>query len=115
MSNDIYATPNSQPDYDNKTQSIKAGLLVKVFCVILTLLTMLIGFSKESLRSGEPGVAVGGALAAIIWGLIIVGLFQIGKSYRNQRSRYKIYLWCQIIFFITQLFALVKIVTAMGV
>lgn len=114
MSNEIYATPNSQLDSGKENQSSKAGLLIKVFCVILTLLTMLIGFSKESLRTNELGVAVGGALATIIWGLIIVGLFQIGKSYRNQRSRYKIYLWCQIIFFITQLFALVKIVMATG-
>lgn len=114
MNENVYSTPNSQLDTRNEQPPPKAGTLVKVSCAILTLLTMLIGFSKESLRTAEPGVAVGGALATIIWGLIIVGLFQIGKSYRNQRSRYKIYLWCQIIFFITQLFALIKIVAAMS-
>lgn len=110
----IYSTPAASLTTNSDHQAQTASILLKISCIVLTLLTMLAAVFKALALESQAGEVVGSALGTIIWGLIIVGIFQIWKKFRNQKSRYKIYLWCQIVFFITQIMALIKALIALG-
>lgn len=112
--NNIYSTPASPLASNDQQQPRNAGLFLKLSCIALTVLTMLVAAFKALALESQIGEIVGYALGPIIWGIIIVGLFQIGKRFRNQKSRYKIYLWCQIVFFVTQTIELVKLLITLG-
>ena len=114
MNNNVYSTPSASLGTTNHTPPTKAGLILKISGILLTLLTMLVAIAKSSLTAPYPGVVVGRAIAPIFWGLIIVGLFQFSRAFRNQKSRYTVYFWCQVIFLVRQLYALTKAIIASG-
>lgn len=92
MNNDVYSTPNANVVTD--TISTKASTLLKSTCVVLAVLLMLLSGMQQFFASGgRIPESIGGAVGGIIWPLIVVGLFQIGKGFRNEKSRYKIFMW----------------------
>lgn len=77
----------------------KPGVILITLLVIVTFLSVSASFINQYLQSGMISQGVGGALSPIIIGLLVVAFFQIFKSFRNSRSRYKTFLWLQVIFF----------------
>ncbi|WP_323813109.1 hypothetical protein [Cellvibrio sp. NN19] len=92
MSNDVYSAPSA--NLTTETSSTKASSLLKISCIVLAMLLMLCGGFQQFVASGGRfPEAIGGAMGGIIWPLLVVALFQIGKGFRNQKSRYKIFMW----------------------
>jgi len=108
MNNQIYEAPQSGSADEAESTPQKPGITLKFLLVLFTLLATSIAFLNNFMsmallggvqQSRTISYAIGGAIAPIIWGCIIVGLFQIGKRFRNSRSRCKIFMWCQVLFF----------------
>ena len=55
------------------------------------------------------------AMAPVVMALIVVGLFQLGRRFRNRRSRLKIYTWSlAVLFVLTLLQALQALILLLG-
>lgn len=117
MDNKIYETPKSEILDEADIVPQKPGITLKTLLVLFTLLsisiTFLNSFVSMTLLSSLPqgstiSYSIGGAITPVWFACIFVGLFQLGKGFRNTRSRYKIFLWCQILFFLSGVSNFVK-------
>lgn len=99
--NTIYETPQSADLHRGGQRAQKPGAILITLTVLLTVLAFSASFLNQFLATGLVAGGVGGGLAPLLVGGIVVGLFQIGKRFRNSRSRCKIFLWCQVFFFIS--------------
>jgi len=97
--NDIYESPKSVVGESNPDGKTRPGLILKILLVVFTLLSSFVSFLSQLFQSGMLANAIGGALGPLILGGLIVLIFQIGKGFRNRRSRYLIFTWCQAILF----------------
>lgn len=104
--NNIYETPQSVDFHTDGEKIKKPGIILITLTVLFTVLAFSGSFLNQLLATGLVASGVGGGLAPLLLGGIVVGIFQIGKRFRNSRSRYKIFLWCQIFFFISLSFSL---------
>jgi hypothetical protein len=104
--NSAYETPQSVDLHTNDQQIKKPGIILITLTVLFTVLAFSGSFLNQLLATGLVASGVGGGLAPLLLGGTVVGIFQIGKRFRNSRSRYKIFLWCQIFFFISLSFSL---------
>ncbi|WP_444946499.1 hypothetical protein ACJJIP_06830 [Microbulbifer sp. VTAC004] len=87
----------SNSDTLDGTKTNKAGATLVLFLLLSIALAFTAAFLGQFLRTGNIAAGIGGGLAPIIMGLIVVVFFQIGKPFRNSRSRCKILLWSQIV------------------
>lgn len=110
MEHNLYDSPESELNSDASVGPIKPGLILKILLILFTILSSGSGYLSSLLQDGNFSFAVGGAIAPIIFGGLVVGLFQIGKRFRNTRSQYKIFLWCQVFFFISTTFNLLSLI-----
>ena len=99
MNNEIYSTPSA--NVITETSPSKASPLLKITSFGLALLLMLCsGLQQFIATGGRLPETIGGAVGGIIWPLLVVALFQIGKGFRNEKSRYKIFMWTALVFFL---------------
>ncbi len=68
----------------------------------------LAGFATPDKNSGGIPYLLGTLSAPIILCLIIVGLFSIGKQFRNSRSQTKIVLWTSLVMILSTCAKLAK-------
>jgi len=99
--NNLYETPGSNVLEDADVEPLKPGLVLKSVLILFTLMAAVISFAWQLAVSGYLPAAIGGGMGPMIWGFLVVGLFQIGNRFRNTRSRYKIFLWAQVFFFVS--------------
>jgi hypothetical protein len=106
---EIYSPPEASLESDEITKSNKAGALLIFFSIVLTVPLMA---SQFFVQYGNIGLAggIGGSLGALIPALLVVLLFQIGKKFRNSKSRWKIFMWSQAIFLLGQITTLLKFI-----
>ena len=109
MNNRIYRKPESKLSQQADNNSLKPGIILKILLVIFTLLSCFANYLSMTIIVGYSPVGLAGAFSPILLGVIIVGIYQIGKRYRNTRSRYKIFLYCQILFFLSSASKLISI------
>ena len=81
----IYESPTSDISVDNP--NVKPGWILNILAIFLVLMNFGISFIPAFLESNNFSYLVGSGLGALILAGIIVGLFQIGKLFRNSRSR----------------------------
>jgi hypothetical protein len=106
----------THPIYENmepkKTLTPKPSVLLKVSAVAVPLMTFcvqnwvvilvaLLGADIHPAQFAEMG---GSLIGVILFPAIVVGLFQIGKRFRNPRSRYRIYLYAALFSLFSSLF-----------
>ena len=113
MSN-IYEAPKSDISKAEITPPIQPGIVLKILLVLFTILSCGLSFINQFISAGVFEIALGGALAPILLGFVVIGLFQIGKRFRNTRSRYKIFLWCQAMFIFSGISILVGTLSNTG-
>ncbi|WP_143732591.1 hypothetical protein [Microbulbifer sp. GL-2] len=97
MKNNPHITPASNTSTIGENHSAKAGATLTIFAWLAVTLAFTASFLGQFLKTGNIAVGIGGGLAPIIMGIIIVAIFQIGKPFRNSKSRCKILLWTQIV------------------
>ncbi len=110
---EVYKTPesglNSEVDVQEKPQE-KPSILVRFMAIVFSAPIALAMFFKQSSVGGVAG-GIGGVIGSLIPALIIVMLFQIGKRFRNSRSRWKVFMWAQFVFLLGQI---VSVLQAIG-
>lgn len=107
--NNIYSAPSSDVD-NNALDNMKppASAALKLTTIFLTVIGALLSGLFQFIQMGSIPVAIGGAIGgALFWPFVLVGLFQIGKAFRNQRSRYKIFAWTQVVVIIAMTFNII--------
>jgi hypothetical protein len=92
-----------------------ASMSAKIISLILALLVMVLSGGQQYLisRGGIPE-AIGGSIGALLFPLISIAVFQIWKRFRNQKSRYTIFLWVVSVIcvsYFVQLFQLLAKIT----
>lgn len=97
--NNIYSPPKSELTVD---ATIKPSIWVVFAAIFLTLLLCLILLLKSSLSAGVPTL-IPSIFASVMPAFVFVLVFQVGKRFRNSRSRWKIYAWCQFLFVLGQI------------
>ncbi len=88
---------NPESSFPASTVKSKPGWGLTTVTVLLTLLGFLSVFFLVFIRTRSVAEGIGACLAAPILACLVVGIFQIGKSYRNWKSRLKIYCWSLVI------------------
>ena len=76
----------------------KAGLILISLTVLLVMLNVFLSWTIGSVKMLPAPMLKGYTLSPVFFALVIVGLFQIGKRFRNSRSRLKIFCWTSFIF-----------------
>lgn len=98
---------------EGDTYTPKASLKEKAIAIISTIvygsmaLVVEVVKGNASRYSIDFSVLFGSAVASAVFAFLVVGLFQIGKRFRNQKSRYAIYtrtIWFFILGTILMLF-----------
>jgi hypothetical protein len=84
----------SEPNVKIKMSVAVSAILLSCLCAILT---FALGV-RQGVALG-PEMA-GRVMSPVMQGLIVVGLFQIGARFRNQRSRLNIYVWVLFLIFL---------------
>ena len=90
----------------NGENKLKASLGLKILATILTLILGGTSFLKLLAQTENIIIAFGGFFGAIIWPLLCIGVFQIGKKFRNQKSRYTIYSWAGSVMVVIKILAI---------
>lgn len=88
----------------------KAGLLLKFSVVILTLIAIFTAFSAQYLATHQIAVAIGGGAAPLIFGGAIVLIVQIFPKCRHQKARFITFLVMQILFTLSGLSTLARLI-----
>ncbi|MFZ6874142.1 hypothetical protein ACO0LF_18950 [Undibacterium sp. Di27W] len=66
----------------------------KILALFLTFIAMVLSGGRQYWEShGGIPEAIGGGIGGLLMSLIPVGLCQIRSKFRNEKSRYKIFLW----------------------
>ncbi len=109
MTQEIYETPTSNLKIQSEKTPTDASILLKIFTVVFALPNMAAGYLQQYVESnGNQPQAIGGACGALFFAGFIVLLFQVSSRFRNQRSRYKIFMWCHITLLILMVFSAVS-------
>lgn len=104
--NDIYTAPKSN------LQQVEAKPKASKFLIFLSILFVLVNafFTMALLRypidmnsSARMGYMTGSVLSVIILPLLVVLIFQIGKRFRNSRSRVRIFFWMSVLILLSKL------------
>lgn len=105
----IYETPNANLTEPEKEPEL--GWFLQTVTIILIAANTFVSFRLSLIRNpGEVAYAWGGSLVPFIFAAIIVGLFQIGKKFRNVRSRIKIFAWSLVFFLVLNVGQFLKLV-----
>ncbi len=83
----------------NQRVSTKPGAW-RTLSILILALNMLLA---TAMSGGPPGMieALMGALTVLLLGpILIVALFSLSQRFRNSRSRYKIFFWSSVTFFV---------------
>ena len=108
MDNEVYKQPQSNLDLGGESElNEQPGIVLSALTFLFTIPNMLAGYFQQYQESKNIIQALGGAFGAVILALIIVGVFQLGQRFRNRRSRYKIFMWCQIVILLITTFSAV--------
>jgi len=111
MDNSIYKKPES--NVDEGIISFEASAILKLFCVFLALTLIFLGAIHQYIESGgRMPETVGGAIGGVIWPLFVVGIFQIWKRFRNQKSRYKIFMWTALVILVSMLLTFISLLAS---
>lgn len=80
----------------------------RILGVLIALLNLVLAALAGLLEGMELAVVTGYVIGgALFWPCVVVALFNIGKRFRNSRSRWKIFFW-------TSCFSLLSIVGSLG-
>lgn len=116
MDADISVQACTQPIYENlereDTFNPKPSMVLRIGAIIVPLMTLCVQnwfvITVALLGSGIHPVqiaqVIGSLIGVILFPAIVVGLFQIGKRFRNPRSRYRIFLFAALFSFFSTLF-----------
>ena len=104
--NDIYSPPQSELA---KEEAIRPSIWLVLIAILLTFVLISILVLKVSQFAIEPTL-IPLVLGSIFPACLFVLIFQIWKRFRNSRSRWKIYSWCQFIFILGQISSLLQVV-----
>lgn len=101
---DIYSPPESEIAAQT---GIRPGIGIIITAIVLTGLACVIPVIKVSF-TGYPLMYVAAIFGTVIPALLVVFVFQIGKRFRNPRSRWKIYSWSQVLVLFSQVWQLMR-------
>ncbi|MBB5213253.1 hypothetical protein [Microbulbifer hydrolyticus] len=73
--------------------------------ILFTALSMCANFVGNLLKAGSSpevfGYAVGGAVASLFWGFIVLCVFHFLTGYKSQRAKFKQFLGFQVLYLLT--------------
>jgi hypothetical protein len=104
MDSDILVQTSTQQIDENlepeDTFNPKPSMLLRVSAIVVPLLTfcvqnwfvITVGLLGADIHPVQIAQVAGSLIGVILFPAIVVGLFQIGKRFRNPRSRYRIFL-----------------------
>lgn len=108
MSESINKTP--EPAINNNIPSPKASTPLKIISFSLAVaLATLFGIQQYIVSGGGIPEAIGGSVGGVIWPLAVVMLFQIGKRFRNQNSRHKIFVLTAAFILVAMIFRFISL------
>ena len=90
----------------------KPSMVLKISVVLVPLMTfcvknwfvIAVALLGSNIHPVQIAELVGSLIGIILFPAIVVGLFQIGKRFRNVRSRYRIFLYTALFLFFCNLF-----------
>lgn len=106
---EIYNPPKAKLDSDETPNANKSSALIIFFSIILTIFLMAPQILIQYGNAGLPG-GIGGAIGSLMPALFVVLLFQIGKRFRNSKSRWKIFMWSQFVILLGQVTAFIQFI-----
>ena len=75
----------------------KAGFFLICVCILITLITLSFTFFQAFLLTKNIAYSVGQTMGPLLLAAVVVLCFQIGKSFRNNKSRFKVYFWTMFV------------------
>jgi hypothetical protein len=81
---------------------------------LITLVTPSFAFLQGLFYSGNIAYSVGQAIMPLIFSGAVVLCFQIGKSFRNNKSRLKIYFWTMVVGLFSSFIQFIRMISALG-
>ena len=108
MDADFSIQTSTQPIEENSVREEnfhpKPSMLLRVSAIVVPLLTfcvqnwfvITVALIGSAIHPVQIAQMVGSLIGVILFPVIVVGLFQIGKRFRNVRSRYRIFLFAAL-------------------
>jgi hypothetical protein len=116
MDADISVQTSTQPIDDNlereDTLHPKASMVLRISAIVVPLMTfcvqnwfvITVALLGSSIHPAQISQMVGSLIGVFLFPAVVVGLFQIGKRFRNARSRYRIFLFVALFSLFSTLF-----------
>ena len=77
--------------------------------IVLVLLNTNLSWIEASKRAFPTSQMVGYILSVVLLPIIVVGIFQIFKKFRNSRSRVKVFFWVSLFIFVSKVASFLKL------
>ena len=100
-SEEIYKAPNS--NISKEAETGKPGWILTSLAIILAILNVFMAYKIGSSKMMFGSQLFGYTFGPLFFAFLIISLFQIGKRFRNNRSRVKIFFWTSLIFLISSI------------
>ncbi|WP_193162456.1 hypothetical protein [Microbulbifer hainanensis] len=106
MSQDnIYSAP--QAEVTRNSEPKKRSKLLIAFSILLVVINgfltvPLIRIPEALPQASAQGYVIGQLSSVILIPFLIVGLFQIGKGFRNPASRVKVFFWASVVILLSK-------------
>lgn len=101
-------------EFNSRQSGSGLPLTVVILSVVLTFLAVVLNLYMGSLQEPLVSGAIGRGVFPIIFSAIVVGLSQIGRRFRNLRSRWMVYTWTMGVLFVIALLQAVPLVLTGG-
>ena len=89
----------------------KPGCLLLIMSFFVTIIAASSTFFLGFLLSRNVAYSVGQTIMPFVLSGVVVFIFQIGKSFRNNKSRLKIYSWTMLISFFSSIFNFIQMLS----
>lgn len=106
--NAIFETPQAQLS-QKPDEPRRVGKVFLAITVTLALLASALAFVANFIQEPSIGYALGGVIAVHVFPWITIGIFSIWKSKRNSVTRTKIYFWWSLIFLLSILSTVARV------
>lgn len=116
MDADISVQAGTQPIDENLERDVtfspKPSMVLRISAIVVPLMTfcvqnwfvITVALLGSGIHAAQIAQVMGSFIGVILFPAVVVGLFQIGKCFRNPRSRYRIFLFAALFSLFSTLF-----------
>ncbi|NVJ51720.1 MAG: hypothetical protein HWE11_15120 [Gammaproteobacteria bacterium] len=89
--NNLYQAPGTELETKSNSENKALVIVLLIIAIALSVTVFFVKFSASLAATGNLSYSIGFGLGSIFFALIVMGLFQIGETFRSNKARLLIF------------------------